>query len=407
MLSRGNAKGLTICFAVLLLDALDTTSIAFVAPVLAHEWNVPASAFTTVFVATSLGAVVGYVVCGPLVQSYGQRMIGIGCVALFGLSTLAMTAAWDIASLSVLRFVAAIGLGGAVPIAIVAATDLVAARHKETVTMLVASGLSAGAVTGGLIGGPLIRAVGWEPIFVLGGVLPLLIAPFFMRILRPAAAPADPFGADESSHKLLAQLFSGGLAGCTALIWLFSFLIFVVTHALIFWTPTLLLELGIERSQAPLGTAAFGLGGLFGNLAILLLVAAMGIVRLLSLTTGLIIVCVLAISHLDLPWFAVLALVAGLGAGAITGCIGEAALAVSIYPRRLRATGVGCATAIGRVGSIFGPAAAGLLLSFGWPGRDVFLFALIPSALALLVLVWLRIKLRRLPIRPERLASPA
>jgi MFS transporter, AAHS family, 4-hydroxybenzoate transporter len=387
---------LAICFFVLLLDGLDTTSIGFVAPVLANEWSIPVSAFTPVFVATSLGAVVGYVICGPMTRSFGPRAIGGASVALFALGTLAMAAAWDIASLSALRFVSAIGLGGTVPITIVAATEIVTERRKETATMLVASGLSAGAVTGGLVGGLLLRAYGWEAVFVLGGILPLLVLPIFVRVLQPVASPGEIPSNDGSKSNLFAQLFVGGLAGQTVLLWAFAFLIFVVTHALIFWTPTLLLELGFERSQAPLGTAAFGMGGLIGNVAMVFLVAAIGIRRVLVITTLLAMACVIAISRTDIPASIVLLMIAGLGAGTITGCIGEAVLAVSIYPRKLRATGVGCATAMGRIGSILGPAAGGLLLSFGWPAADVLMTALIPAALALLVLAWLSFMHRRL-----------
>lgn len=395
ILDARNVRGVAICFLVLLLDGLDATSIAFVAPVLANEWNIPVSAVTPAFVATSLGAVVGYVACGPMARSFGPRAVGAASVTLFGLGTLAMAAAWDIASLTAMRFVSAVGLGSTVPIAIVAATNLVAGHRKEAATMLVAGGLSAGAVTGGLIGSPLMQAYGWEAVFVLGGILPMLVLPVFARVLQPAVPKSGSRSTDGPRSNLFAQLFVDGLSGKTALLWLFAFLIFMVTHALIFWIPTLLLELGFARSQVPLGTAVFGVGGLIGNVAIVFFVTAVGLERLLAITTILSMACVATIGLGDISGSIVLLLVAGLGAGTITGSIGQAALAVSFYPQPLRATGVGCATAMGRIGSIFGPAAGGLLLSFGWPARNVFMVALIPTALALLVLTWLSFMLRR------------
>jgi len=399
--------GLAVCFLVLLLDGLDTTSIGFVAPVLAGEWNLPVSAFTPAFVATSLGAVVGYVICGPLSKDIGRRTAGLASVALFGLGTLALTMAWDIVSLSVFRFVSAIGLGAAVPITIVAATDLVDDARKETATMLVASGLSAGAVTGGLAGGPLIRAFGWEAVFVLGGLLPLLALPVFARVLGSREARRDRRPRRGPEPTLFAQLFAGRLAARTSLLWSFAFLVFVVTHALIFWTPALLLDLGFERSQAPLATAAFGFGGLAGNLLMVLMVAAIGVKRVLALTTVLTMVCIVAISQTDTSASMTLVLIAGLGAGTISGCIGEAVLAVAFYPPHLRETGVGCATAMGRIGSIAGPAAGGLFLSLGWPARDVFLTALVPSTGALLILAGLGYLLRMPAPRPDACAPRA
>lgn len=64
---------IAVCFLVVLLDGLDTTSIAFVAPLLAREWGMPAAAFTPAFIATSIGAVIGYMACGPFAQRFGQR----------------------------------------------------------------------------------------------------------------------------------------------------------------------------------------------------------------------------------------------------------------------------------------------------------------------------------------------
>ncbi|MGO4842956.1 MFS transporter, partial [Rhizobiaceae sp. 2RAB30] len=88
-------------------------------------------------------------------------------------------AAYDIVSLSALRLVSAIGLGGALPIAVATAAQVVAPKHRETVAMLVATGLSAGGVVGGIVGGPLMQAFGWTSIFVLGGILPLAMVPVF------------------------------------------------------------------------------------------------------------------------------------------------------------------------------------------------------------------------------------
>lgn len=51
----------------------------------------------------------------------------------------------------------------------------------------------------------------------------------------------------------------------------------------------------------------------------------------------------------------------------MNGCIaGLYALTPSIYPTELRATGVGAAISVGRVGAIIAPSAAGWLLDANW-----------------------------------------
>jgi AAHS family 4-hydroxybenzoate transporter-like MFS transporter len=104
-------------------------------------------------------------------------------------------------------------------------------------------------------------------------------------------------------------------------------------------------------------------------------------------TTLLAVACVSVISQAAISSGMVLPLIAGMGAGLITGCVGQSALAVSFYPPALRATGVGWAAASGRIGSIVGPALGGAMLSFGWSARDIILTSILPALLAMLTLV--------------------
>lgn len=374
---------ITICFLITLLDGLDTMSIAFVAPFLASEWGIAPAAFTPAFIATSVGAVIGYMACGPLAQRFSARAVGAGSVILFGLGTLLTATAHDVATLSAWRLVAAIGLGGALPLAISTAVQVAAPGHKETVAMLVAAGLSAGGVVGGVIGGPLMQAYGWAAIFVLGGVLPLLLLPVFWRVQTRAAPPRQSAGAPNP----VAALFGPGLKGKSTLLWAFAFLTFISAYALMFWVPTMLTGFGFEPAQAPLGAAAFSTGGLVASLVMMTVVAKLGIRNVLMATTVLAMACIAIISQVDIPPSLVLPLIAGAGAGLITGCVGQSALAVSFYPAALRTTGVGWAAAIGRIGSIAGPALGGALLSLGWPVRDIIMTAIAPALLALVALI--------------------
>ncbi|WP_202312416.1 MFS transporter [Mesorhizobium sp. L-8-10] len=375
---------IAICFVIVLLDGLDTTSIAFVAPVLAREWGIAAAAFTPAFIATSIGAVIGYLACGPLAQRFGSRTIGVGSVVIFGLGTLLTAVAYDIVSLSILRLVSAIGLGGVLPIAVAAAAQVAAPQHKETVAMLVATGLSAGGVVGGLVGGPLMQSFGWTSVFIMGGILPLVLVPAFSHVVAGSGLENVVATKKGGRASPVAALFRDGLLPFTALLWLFAFFTFLAAFALSFWIPTLLVSFGFEPANTPIGAAAFGAGGVAGNLVMMTIVSRLGMKRVLLAAMLLAIVCVALIGKAPIPAGMVLPLIAGVGAGLITGCVGQSALAVSLYPPALRATGVGYAAACGRLGSILGPALGGAMLSFGWSARDIILTTILPALLAML-----------------------
>jgi AAHS family 4-hydroxybenzoate transporter-like MFS transporter len=59
----------------------------------------------------------------------------------------------------------------------------------------------------------------------------------------------------------------------------------------------------------------------------------------------------------------------------VGGQIAANALAAGFYPTSVRATGVGWALGIGRVGSIIGPLVGGLLLAAKWSTSAVFMVA--------------------------------
>ena len=63
------------------------------------------------------------------------------------------------------------------------------------------------------------------------------------------------------------------------------------------------------------------------------------------------------------------------------------ALAASYYPTTIRASGVGWALGVGRVGSIVAPMIGGMLLEMGWSPQRIFLAGMAPAlcgALAIL-----------------------
>lgn len=387
------AFALFVCFLVIVLDGFNTTSISFVVPRLALDWHLAPASFTPVFVATNAGAALGFVGTGPLVQRFGYRAAGLASVLLFGGLTLVTMFASNVALLSALRLIAAIGLGSALPIAITASANLIGAKHKVAASLLVTTGMSVGAVAGGLTGGALMSHFGWQAIFVAGGLLPALVVVPFYRVLagQPHAGDAAHAPGQGNAGSLKA-IFSNGLAAYTCLLWLFSFLIFMDVYALLFWVPTLLPSFGFAPERASAGMAAFSLGGLSGNVLMTVAVTAMalsGRVRVKSaLTLGIVLVIasIAALGRAPLGEAAVLLLIGVIGAGLVNGIMGQTALAVAFYPPEMRATGVGWGLAMGRVGSFVGPAIGGALLSLGWPARDIVLMSILPAMAAIVTL---------------------
>ena len=360
-----------LCFVVILLEGYDTGAASYTAPMLARDWNLAPAAFTPAFVATSLGAVIGYVSCGALAARIGHRWLVIASVTLFGIMSLATLRATGITSLTVLRFVTALGLGGAIPTAIALGASYAASERRERTTTIVTVAIVIGMTIGGYISVPILRQWGWRGPYVLGGVVSLLTVPVLIAWL-----PDAPMRGGAGSPSVL---FSSGLALSTLLLWAMALLSFMQSYSFTYWLPLLLTSFGFDAANASLGATYTGLGAIAGVFLMALVVPRLGSARYLAIAFAIGAGFVMLFAWGQLPNGVIPPLLVICGAMLGIGGVGQAAIAAAIYPARLRTTGVGWSCAMGRIGSIVGPGIAGFFLHLRWPARDIIAAAATPA----------------------------
>ena len=400
----------TVAFLAILLDGFDTTLIAFVVPALSKEWALPVSAFSPVFIATSVGAVIGYLLSGRVSERYGKKTVIIISVIGFALGSIATLLSHSIFTLAAWRLVTGIGLGAVLPPAVALAVANGPSGRKEAVSVAVGAGLSLGATIGGLVGGALIERFGWQSLFVLGSILPALLVPLLIWVLP----------GHESGNKVLSstsagvpECRSGGVASLlkkpqrlqTMLLWSFSLFTFTTFYALCFWVPTVLTTLGFTVANAALGVAALGGGGVIGSLLLIPLAARFGIRQILMVTS---MATVALVGMTALRAFSpseLLIAIGAIGACLVAGTLGQVAIAVRMYEVQAQTTGVGYSAAWGRIGSIVGPAAGGLLISAGFEPQQLLFSAGVPAALAALIMALLLLTARKQVVQADALGQ--
>jgi AAHS family 4-hydroxybenzoate transporter-like MFS transporter len=363
-----------LCFMTILFDGYDTAVISFAAPSLAHDWSLPAAAFTPAFVATSLGAVIGYLSCGTLAAKFGHRRLVIASVGFFGLMSLATVLATTITELTIFRFITALGLGGAIPTAIALASGHADNRRRELTASIVTVAIVIGSTLGGLVSVPILRRWGWQGPFVLGAILPILFVPALIAWL--------PDTATRGGHGSPKALFTPAFALPTMLLWAMAFLSFMQSYSFTYWLPLLLTSFGFDRASAALGNTYIGAGGIAGVILMACFVQRVGSARYLA---GAFVVgagFVLLIAFGGLPNETLPALLFLTGAGLGIGGVGQAAIGAMLYPASVRTTGVGWSSAMGRIGSILGPGIAGAFLHLEWPARSIVALAALPALAA-------------------------
>lgn len=407
-LGRIQLGAIAMCILIAVLDGFDAQIIGMLAPAIAKQLAIPVSSFTPVFVAGQVGMLIGAVLLAPLADKYGRKLIIVASTLIFGGLTMATAFATTIDQLALLRLLTGVGLGGALPNAIALAAEYSPKRHARTTVATLMCGMPLGAVLGGLSSSVLLPIYGWQSLFILGGVLPLIVALFAMMMLPESArylaakagagqrltnlmrriAPDLDQGqryaavSQNASKVLLRELFTDGRARGTILLWIPYFMNLVVIYFIVSWLPSVLTAAGHLPTSGIAALSSFSVGGVIGCLIQGPLMNRYGArkVLLIQLVSYAMFAAILAQYTQNLAVTVALCMMIGVAVNAAQA--GFNVMASEIYPTHMRATGIGCAVGAGRVGSICGPVAGGTLLAAGWDASSIFLAGVIPALIA-------------------------
>lgn len=375
-----------VCFAVVALDGFDTQSVAFVAPALHQSWDVSPELFGPLFGAGLLGTLIGSIALGSLADRFGRKRMLMLSVLVFGLMTFACAFADSIGQLGVYRFVAGLGLGGAIPNVLALISEYSPKSMRSTAIVITFAGFPIGAVIGGIASAQLIPAFGWPSVFLAGGALPILILPAI------AAFVPESTGVREATVPVR-DLFRERRAAWTLLLWGLTFTTLLLAYFLVNWTPLLLVEAGLAHRQAIMGVVVLNLGGIIGSVLIGRISDRRGPFKALAAAFLVGAVCVAGVGLLIQSSAAtLLALIFVVGFCVFGAQLNISAVSAIYYPVSMRSTGIGWNMGVGRIGSVVGPTVGGALIALGLGRGEMFLSAAIPAAIAGLIVVAMSFK---------------
>src|SRR5260221_13907508 len=174
---------IVLCGLVALVEGFDLAVMSVAAPAMAGPLHIVPNRFGAVFSAAVLGLMLGGFGVGPIADRYGRRGVLIGATATFGVFTLCTASAATLEQILLFRFLAGVGFGGAMPSFISLVAEYTPVSKRQTVIGLLWTGVPLGGVMVGLLGSRLIDAVGWQSLFYIGGILPLLLSLVMIRAL--------------------------------------------------------------------------------------------------------------------------------------------------------------------------------------------------------------------------------
>lgn len=379
------------------------------------------------------GMMFGAIIFGSLsdkLETYGfsRKKLIILCICLFSSFTFLCGYASNPQSFGIFRFLAGLGLGGVMPNVIALMTEYAPKKLRATLVSLMFSGYAVGGMCSALLGMWLVPQFGWKIMFLLGGV-PLLLIPMIWLLLPESIDYLVRRKKTEKAFQVLKQidssltynaqtqislhhenqttsktpvkdLFSEGRGPITLLFWGSVFMALVLVYALGNWLPKLMVEAGYDLSTSLVFLLALNIGGMLGAIGGGYLADRFNLAKVLCTLffSGAIALFLLSYS---LPTFVLYICIAIAGAASIGGQILLLAYMSQFYSSNIRATGLGMALGVGRLGAILGPILCGWLLSLSLPINYNFIALSIPCIIAVLSVSMIYYRLKKKSIKAE------
>ena len=382
-----------ICFLIAVIEGLDIQAAGIAAAGIREHFGLDSSQLGVFFSAGILGLLPGALLGGRIADRIGRKKVLIWSTAVFAVFTLCTVWVNSFNSLLVVRFLAGAGLGAAMPILITLASEAVSVQNRGRAVGLMYCGMPVGAAILSLVASTDFGS-NWKNIFYLGGLLPIIVIPIMMKFLPESKeflksqnkTEAEIAAAPQGSFK---DLFNSDNLFRTLFIWVSYFFTLMVVYIMLSWLPSLFTELGFSRKEGATAQFYFMVSATIGTIILGMLTDRWKKAYVIVLMYGGILAGLLALNAAGS--LTQMYMASALVGAFVIGCQGVLyAFGGIVYPTEVRGTGIGVASAVGRIGAMLGPAIAGSLLTAGFGATGVISAAIqciIISAVFMLLLV--------------------
>lgn len=401
-------------------DSIDLGAMTFLLSPISHHFGLTASQTGVLGSASFAGMFVGAIGAGVIADRFGRQRVFKYSIVAWGLASVGLALAWNFESLLTFRFLLGIGMGAEFPVAAAILAEFMPSSKRGRYAALLEGAWPIGFITAGAVSYLLVAStLGWRGFFAMQAVL-AVIALVIRRNLpespRWLAARGHTAEADRTLSAIedavrtatgrplpdpehvsvvpgesterggFRALFLPAHRARTLTVWAVWFCVMTGYYGLTTWIGKLLTDSGLDVAKSIGFVLAMALWGIPGFLSAAYLIERVG--RRFCLTgytvgSGIAaffygqssgtLELILAGSFLQFFFFGMFSTIF--------------AYTPELFPTRSRGAGVGSSTALGRLGSVFGPIAVPVLLGFGGPALVFATSAALFAVGALIVLI--------------------
>ncbi len=376
-------------------DSFDAVALAFTLPVLIRSWHIAPGQIGGLLSISYVGQMAGALFFGWLADRIGRVKAARITMVIFGVMSIVCAFAHDYDQLFWFRLIQGIGLGGEVPIAAAYIAEIAPSKNRGrfflAYELLFVLGITGAAALGAWI----VPRFGWQWLFIIGGIPPLIVAawqqicPESPRWLasqgrndeadtvltyierqvsqngtRPLPPVAESVPRPASLPSRWQELFQGRYLSRTLVVWVIWGACYLITNGLFNWLPTLFttvyklsLQTSLTFSVLPTVLA------LFASIICVFAIDKIGRKPLIGFSFVLAAISLVVIAamgaHDVIGVFILTSIVRFFMAGVAFSVY---LYTPELYPTRMRALGTSWASFWLRAGSIVGPLLIGYII---------------------------------------------
>ena len=404
------------CMLVIIFDGYDLVIYGVAMKGLVAQWGLSAKEAGFLGSVALFGMMIGAMALGSLADRYGRKKMIALCLVLFSLFTFLCGFAQNPTQFAIMRFIAGVGIGGAMPNLVAMMAEYSPKRMRSTMVSLMFSGYAIGGMLSAGLGIMIVPSMGWEWMFYLG-IIPLFLLPLIWKFLPeslgflmrqgkeaevrkilPKVAPELNITAEDQlvreevvvkkSVVPVGQLFAERRGVSTLAFWVSFFCCLLMTYALSTWLPKFMEQAGYELKAGLSFLFAMNIGAMIGAIGGGWLADKFNIKAVLVAFLLLGSAAFVCLGYkAPVPVLYVLVTIAG--ATTIGTQIVLYSYVAIFYPLKIRSTGIGWASGVGRIGAIVGPILGGWLVAMQLPHSTNFMVFAIPAIIATVAVLFI------------------
>lgn len=402
------------------MDGIDVLTISVAAPGILSEWGIDRAQLGIILSMEMVGMAFGSILLGGVADRYGRRNMMLGSLIVMSSGMYFATTANSPAILSLWRVYTGLGIGGMLSTTNAVVAEFSNNRNRAMCIAIMTIGYPLGGIFCGEIGKAILLADGsnWRSLFYVGMALSASLIPVVYFLVpesvhwltrkQPAnslekinaalqklgkmAVNALPEVNAETRKKSVLDIFSANLVMITSVVTLAYFFHIITFYYILKWTPTLVVQMGIDASAASGVISWANIGGALGGAAFGLATLRIG---LKPLTMAVLVLAAIGValfgrSEANIESLSMMAALAGFFGNA--GVSAMYSIAAYAFPTHVRATGTGFVIGVGRGGAVLSPMIAGYLLNAGTSLANVGLVMAAGSMLGAVALIFLKLQ---------------